>query len=615
MKKLISFFLSVIMVFSLCVNTFAYTEPKRKAVIYDYKDYFAYVEVKPNKNLEFSKEAKNCIINALKQVKDSVNIEHLNLSVDEVKQLYPEIVNENPELFYAHCGITIYFYDETRAAEIVFQYDYDKERINYMKKEFDTAFKKAVKQCFSDDMTDFEKMLSAHDYIVLNTKYDVDTYNGIQNPDSFNAYGTLVNKKAVCAGYAALYNALLKYAGIETKFVASDAMNHAWNLVKLQGKWYHVDATWDDPGFPKTDDEDMEGFVGHQFFLLSDNVISDSEHNHNGWSTDVPSAIDDSYINSFFKDITTGMFYYDGRWYYGTDYFYGGDLISNVFDGSDPKAVDIGNLKAYAIARKGNVLYFSASKKDVIGADKIYKYDLKKKTLELVADFNGRFEITELSIQDTILRYVKYDGSNYVVENMDISRRIDSMYDIDVDHWAYDAIDFCMDRYILNGKDNNMFDLNENMTRAQFCQMIYNYLFSYEIADPKYDVFDDVSKDDWFYTAVNVCYKHGIIKGTGDGFEPNGSIKREDVSLIMMRLTYSEEEIESFNTEEKLLNLKNQNIIFNDLDSISGYAYNAMIASLGTVFNGDENGNINPKDLITRAQCAQVMYNYINNEP
>lgn len=614
MKKTISILLSVFMVFNLCINTFAYTGLEEKSVTFSVKNCLNKVDVFPNKKLNNYQALKECIANALREVKDSVEIERYGYSVEEVMNIYPVIVHENPDIFYSNCMITIYFHNESRATEIKFNYDYEKENIKNMKKQFDKSFNKSLKECFNDDMTDFEKMLSAHDYIILNTKYDFDTYNGIENIDSFNAYGALVKRNAVCAGYTALYSALLKHEGIEVRYIESDGMNHAWNMVNLDGKWYHVDTTWDDPGFLETDDKDMEGYVGHNFFLLSDTVISDSKHNHYGWITDVPSATDDSYSNSYYEDITTGMFYYDGRWYYGKNYFSGGNLVSNVFDGSDEKNIDIGDLKVYAIARKGNELYFSASKKYEYEADKIYKYDLKKKDLQLVADFNGRFEIKELSIQDTTLRYVKYDGLSYDVGTFNISKRIDSMTDIDVNHWAYDAIDFCMERYIFNGKDNNIFDLNENMTRAQFCQMIYNYLFDGEKADPKFDVFGDVSKDDWFYNAVNVCYKHGIIKGNGEGFEPNGAIKREDVSLVMMRLSFSEEEINSFNTEEKLLNLANKNIFFNDLDSISSYAYNAMIASLEIVFNGDENGNINPKESITRAQCAQVMYNYIRNQ-
>ena len=80
-----------------------------------------------------------------------------------------------------------------------------------------------------------------------------------------------------------------------------------------------------------------------------------------------------------------------------------------------------------------------------------------------------------------------------------------------------------------------------------------------------------------------------------------------------MRIKIGEDAIKTYNTEEKLQNLNNENKYYNDLSSISDYAYNAMIASLGEIFNGDENGNINPLNSITRAQCAQMMYNYLQN--
>ena len=138
-------------------------------------------------------------------------------------------------------------------------------------------------------------------------------------------------------------------------------------------------------------------------------------------------------------------------------------------------------------------------------------------------------------------------------------------------------------------------------------------MFSDEEADDLYNSFDDVKESDWFYKAVNVCYKNGIIKGDGKNFNPDEAIKREDASLIMMRIKIGEDAIKTYNTEEKLQNLNNENKYYNDLSSISDYAYNAMIASLGEIFNGDENGNINPLNSITRAQCAQMMYNYLQN--
>ena len=64
--------------------------------------------------------------------------------------------------------------------------------------------------------------------------------------DVANAYGCLVNGRAVCHGYAYAFHALMLDLGIQEKFIASANYNHIWNLVKVGDRWYHVDVTWND---------------------------------------------------------------------------------------------------------------------------------------------------------------------------------------------------------------------------------------------------------------------------------------------------------------------------------------------------------------------------------
>ena len=64
--------------------------------------------------------------------------------------------------------------------------------------------------------------------------------------DVTDAYGCLVNGRAVCNGYAYAFHALMLDLGIQEKFIASAKYNHIWNLVKVGNRWYHVDVTWND---------------------------------------------------------------------------------------------------------------------------------------------------------------------------------------------------------------------------------------------------------------------------------------------------------------------------------------------------------------------------------
>lgn len=98
--------------------------------------------------------------------------------------------------------------------------------------------------------TDYQKILEIHNYLVDNVAYEqtVTKYN------IYNIYGALINKEAVCEGYAKAFKYLMDKVGIESIVVigvATDSneqtQNHAWNYVRLNGVWYGIDVTWDDP--------------------------------------------------------------------------------------------------------------------------------------------------------------------------------------------------------------------------------------------------------------------------------------------------------------------------------------------------------------------------------
>ena len=62
--------------------------------------------------------------------------------------------------------------------------------------------------------------------------------------DAYSAYGCLVKGKAVCEGYSLAFNAIMLELGIPTKRMSGGG--HAWNMVKIGNRWYHVDVTWND---------------------------------------------------------------------------------------------------------------------------------------------------------------------------------------------------------------------------------------------------------------------------------------------------------------------------------------------------------------------------------
>lgn len=124
-------------------------------------------------------------------------------------------------------------------------------------------------------LSDVEKALILHDRLALHCEYDYDTYlydYSNMPRSSYNAWGVFVLRDAVCMGYALAYDYLLEQVGIKSLYCSSDSLNHAWNIVYIDNKPYHVDVTWDDPIW------DMYGRVTHDNFLRSTQGIKDSGH-------------------------------------------------------------------------------------------------------------------------------------------------------------------------------------------------------------------------------------------------------------------------------------------------------------------------------------------------
>lgn len=135
--------------------------------------------------------------------------------------------------------------------------------------------------CTSNSYTDYENELAIHDYLVSNIEY------GGQEEEAYSAYDALIHGKAVCSGYVEAFQTLLEMLHIECKTIKSteSEQDHSWNLVKLDGEWYHVDVTWDDP-------IDGDGTISHKYFNVTD---SDMALDHIWNTEDYPKAVGTQY--------------------------------------------------------------------------------------------------------------------------------------------------------------------------------------------------------------------------------------------------------------------------------------------------------------------------------
>lgn len=115
---------------------------------------------------------------------------------------------------------------------------------------------------------EYERALALHDYIVSTYRY---TESDSSTDASSVTCTSVATHRAVCDGYARVYHILLHMAGIESRLIVgrtSDGVNHVWNLVKLSGRYTHIDCTFDDPV------PDISGRVIHNYFGMNDSMIA-----------------------------------------------------------------------------------------------------------------------------------------------------------------------------------------------------------------------------------------------------------------------------------------------------------------------------------------------------
>ncbi len=154
----------------------------------------------------------------------------------------------------------------------------------------------AAMSCIKGVSDKVEKALRLHDYLIRTCEYDLAGKDKDDSCVSRTAYSALVRRKAVCEGYTMAYRLLLNMAGIVSDVAESDSINHIWNYVRINGKWYHVDVTFDDPvyiGGAPTGDK-----ISHKHFLMSDKKATATGHKE--WNVrGLPAADDERFDNRY----------------------------------------------------------------------------------------------------------------------------------------------------------------------------------------------------------------------------------------------------------------------------------------------------------------------------
>lgn len=236
-----------------------------------------------------------------------IDVADLDIASNEIKYTYGTsnltgeyaaraIVRDNPFHSTASTlGAPVFTYKDNGCVKTVkFEYTYTWTETDIVERAI-AGYDEAMALIQPGD-SDFAKILKLHDWVVKNVSY------GMSKPYSDFAIGALANKSSVCGGYAQCYGFLLSQAGIDSIYVVANTTTelHAWNLVKLEDHWFHVDCTWD-RGLG------VNPNVNHTYFMLSDAEFNaDGVHTEDwkdpakGYPTNNVYAIE----NKFYKDNT-----------------------------------------------------------------------------------------------------------------------------------------------------------------------------------------------------------------------------------------------------------------------------------------------------------------------
>ncbi len=125
--------------------------------------------------------------------------------------------------------------------------------------------KKVLDGIITDGMSDYEKELAVYKWMCENISFDDGSLVVVPDEDDAvvdNPHGVLQNDKAVCVGYATTFRLFMQMLDIECMVVHDSYLSHSWDLVKLDGEWYHTDIY---------SDADSKGNFSH--FNLDDNAM------------------------------------------------------------------------------------------------------------------------------------------------------------------------------------------------------------------------------------------------------------------------------------------------------------------------------------------------------
>ncbi|MBR5527411.1 MAG: hypothetical protein IKV97_00290 [Clostridia bacterium] len=214
-----------------------------------------------------------------------------------LRDAFSLVIDKSPELFYVHASYSFSYSFSGKITSVSPKYTMSGTELTAAKRKFENHVESVV-SLIPEDFTDYEKILFVNDYLCTNFEYD-------SNLKIFDAYNFFEKGTGVCEAYNLAFTAIMDKLGIKCDSVASEQMNHVWNYVQLNGNWYHIDVTWNDPV------PDAYGRARHRYFLMSDDGISQS---HYGYTKEYE-CNDTTYDTCELRSIDSAFAYIGDKWY------------------------------------------------------------------------------------------------------------------------------------------------------------------------------------------------------------------------------------------------------------------------------------------------------------
>lgn len=221
------------------------------------------------------------LLEGLTDCREAIDLSGASLPVSELGRVYLTVLHSHPELFHVAPRLSYSSVERngTRTvAEVYPAYTMTGDALTAARAYYRdtlTAILAEMELTFGDSpRTEADTALYLHDYLADRYAYDTraeSPYADAPRAANADAYTFLRDGKGICQAYALTFLALCRGAGLEAELVVSDAMDHAWNHVRVDGLWYHVDVTRDDP-IPAAEGADE---VNHLRLLRSDEGMAE----------------------------------------------------------------------------------------------------------------------------------------------------------------------------------------------------------------------------------------------------------------------------------------------------------------------------------------------------